>query len=898
MSVRNLDSLFHPRSIVLVGASDEKQSVGAVLAANLLAGGFAGPIDLVNPHHRVIGGIRVYKAIADLPETPDLAVIATPPATVPGLIAELVAKGTRAAVVISAGFSEAFREIAEAGSCLLHQAMLDAARPALLRITGPNCLGVMVPGVGLNASFAHTAPLAGHLAFVAQSGAIVTSVLDWAKARGLGFSHLVSLGNMADVDFGDMLDYLASDRTTTAILLYIESITQARKFMSAARAAARSKPVTVIKAGRCFEGARAAASHTGALAGVDAVYDAAIRRAGMLRVDSLAELFAAAESLTAGSLPGGERLAILSNGGGLGVLATDALIEYGGRLARLSEETVARLDKVLPETWSHGNPIDIIGDASGQRYAAGLEILLSDSQLDAVLILNCPTAVTSAPAAAEAVISMLERPHRVSVLTSWVGEETARGARRRLREHGIPSYETPEAAVRAFMHMVDYRRNQELLMQTPPSIPETFTPELESARKIITCVLKEGRAWLTEPESKAVLGAYGIACVPALVAGTPAQAAQAAAEIGRPVALKILAPEIIHKSDVGGVALNLDQPAAVEAAAVGMLKRVAALCPQARIDGFIVQPMVQRPGSLELIVGVIDDRQFGPLLLFGHGGVAVEVINDKALGLPPLNLHLARELMRGTRVYKLLEGYRGQPGADLEAIALTLVRLSQLVIDIGEIVELDINPLLADADGVLGLDARIKVRATRDHPHQRLAICPYPKALEEEVPLGDGRTLWLRPIVPEDEPALQRVFASLTMEEIRLRFFLPMKVLSHVSAARFTQIDYDREMALLLTEPGIPGVADIYGVVRIIADPDLEKAEFALIVHHEMTGLGLGVFLLRRIIDYAKARGIGELYGDVLADNRTMLKLCEVMGFTRSRSPEDFSIMRVTLKLA
>lgn len=792
MSVRNLNYLFHPRSIVLIGASNEVQSVGSVLVSNLFSAGFDGPIDLVSPHHRVIGGIRVYKEIASLPEPADLAVIATPPATVPGIIAELAQKGTRAAVVISAGFSETAGEEHRQ----LRQEMLDAARSSLLRIAGPNCLGVMVPGAGLNASFAHTSPLEGHLAFAAQSGAIVTSVLDWAKSRGIGFSHLVSLGNMADVDFGDMLDYLASDMETTAILLYIESVTQARKFMSAARAAARSKPVIVIKAGRYAAGARAAASHTGAMAGMDEVYDAAIRRAGMLRVHSLEELFEAVESLSMGHLPAGDRLAILSNGGGIGVLATDALIEYGGRLAELSEEAITRLNNVLPATWSHGNPVDIIGDAPGSRYSLAFEALLGDPDIDAALILNCPTAVASSTEAAQAVINIIDEHHHACVLTNWAGEAAAKSARRLFSDHDIPSYDTPEVAVRAFMHMVDYRRNQDLLMQTPPSIPEAFTPDTPTAKSYIKSALREGRDWLTEPESKAVLSAYGIPCVPTVVAKSPVQAAQAAEEIGFPVALKILSPDITHKSDVGGVVLDIEEATAVKKAAESMLKRIRTISPEARIDGFTVQAMVRRPGSQELIVGVIEDRQFGPVLLFGHGGTAVEVINDKALGLPPLNMNLAREMMKRTRVYKLLEGYRDQPAADLEAITLTLVRVSQLVIDIGEIVELDINPLLADANGVIGLDTRIKVKAGSGHAHERLAICPYPKALEEEVPLGDGRTLLLRPIVPEDEPSLQRVFANLTAEEIRLRFFLPMKVLSHVNAARFTQIDYDREMAL------------------------------------------------------------------------------------------------------
>jgi acetyltransferase len=893
MTLRNLDYLFKPRSVALIGASDKAQSVGAVLASNLLSGGFRGPIDLVSPHHRTIGGVRVHAQISDLPEAPDLAVIATPPATVPEIVGQLAEIGTRAAVVITAGFNE----LPQQQGVALRQGMLEAARPRLLRINGPNCLGIMVPGLGLNASFAHTAPLVGRIAFVAQSGAIITSVLDWAKSRGIGFSHLVSLGNMADIDFGDMLDYLASDARAQAILLYIESITNARKFMSAARAAARSKPVIVVKAGRYTEGARAATSHTGALAGIDAVYDAAIRRAGMLRVHTLEQLFHAVESLAMGNWPKGDRLAILSNGGGIGVMATDGLIENGGHLAELAPETIVALDKLLPPTWSHGNPVDIIGDAPGSRYAAALRVLLADAGVDATLVLNCPTAVASGTEAAQAVIDVADEHRDACLLTSWVGDAAAMPARRLFLDRGIPTYDTPDEAVATLMHRVDYYRNQEMLMQTPPSVPEAFTPDAAAARALIDCALRAGREWLTEPEAKALLSAYGIPSVPTLVAATPEAAARAMAEIGQPVALKILSPNITHKSDVGGVVLDLEDETAVHDAARGMLKMVQAARPDAHIEGFSVQPMARRPGALELILGVIEDRQFGPVLLFGHGGTAVEVINDKALGLPPINMHLALEMMKRTRVFRLLQGYRERPPANIEAVALTLVRVSQLVVDFDEVVELDINPLLADSQGVMALDARVRVAARHGRAQERLAIRPYPKELEEEVLLGDGRKLWLRPIVPEDEPSLQRAFATLTPEEIRLRFFVTMKVLTHVRAARFTQIDYDREMALVLTEPGIPGKTDIWGIVRIIADPDNDRAEYALIVHHAMTGLGLGIFLMRRIIDYAQNRGIGELEGEVLADNQSMLKLCAILGFVTSRIPEEREIVRVTLKL-
>jgi acetyltransferase len=893
MTIRNLDFFFKPRSVVLIGVSARAHSVGNVLASNLMSGGFKGQVHLVNPNYQDIDGVPVLNDIGDLPAPAELAIIATPPATVPGIIARLAHAGTRAAIVVTAGFAE----LSGQDGAALVQAMLVAARPHLLRVIGPNCIGIMVPHLGLNASFAHTDPSPGRIAFVAQSGAIVTSVLDWAKSREIGFSHLVSLGNMADVDFGDMLDYLASDLHAQAILLYIEAVTNARKFMSAARAAARSKPVIVVKAGRFSEGARAAASHTGAMTGMDAVYDAAIRRAGMLRVNTLTELFDAVESVAIGNWPMSDRLAILTNGGGLGVLATDALIEHRGRLAELAAETVTKLDSVLPPAWSHTNPVDIMGDAPGGRYAAALDALLDDPNVDATLVLNCPTAVASGTEAAQAVIDTVKAHGGSRLVTSWVGEAAAATARRLFIENGVPTYDTPEEAVATLMHRVEYQRNQELLMQTPPSVPEAFSPDTAAAREIIGRALEARRHWLTEPEAKAVLSAYGIASVPTVVADSPEAAGRAAKAIGGPVALKILSADITHKSDVGGVALDLEDEAAVREAAHGMLKRVKAARPETRVQGFTVQPMARLPGSVELILGVIEDREFGPVLLFGQGGTAVEAIDDKALGLPPLNLHLALEMMRRTRVWRLLQGVRERPRADLDAVALTLVRLSQLVVDLGEVIELDINPLLANASGVIALDARIRIAPSADPAQRRLAIRPYPKELEEEVALGDGRTLLLRPIVPEDEPSLQRAFATLTDEEIYMRFLVPLKFLSHVRAARFTQIDYDRQMALVLTERGIPGTTDISGIVQVLADPDNENAEFALIVHHAMTGLGLGMFLMRRIIDYARNRGIGELYGDVLAENRPMLKLCEVLGFVRSRIPEEHEIVRVTLKL-
>ena len=900
MSIRNLDKLFRPESVALIGASRKPHSVGAVLARNLFKSGFEGPVMPVNPKYRAIEGVLAYPDIDSLPMTPDLALLSTPPDTVAELIRKLAERGTKAAVVVTAGFGEG----AEAAGLDRRQAMLDAARPHLMRIVGPNCLGILVPGMGLNASFAHVSPKTGRLAFVTQSGAVVTAVLDWAESRGIGFSHLVSLGGMADVDFGDMLDYLANDRETHAVLLYVEAITQARKFMSAARAAARMKPVIVVKAGRHAEAARAAASHTGALAGADAVYDAAFRRAGMLRVFRLGDLFAAVETLAMGELPQGERLAILTNGGGIGVLATDALIDEGGTLAALSEETIGELDKVLPATWSRGNPVDIIGDAPAGRYAEALGVLSDAPEVDAVLALNCPTAVADSRDAARAVIESAEkfihrhdRAPRRSLLTSWVGQATAEACRALFAEHRIPSYTTPEAAVRAFMHMVNYRRNQETLLETPPSVPVEFTPDAEGANRAIENALADEREWLTEPEAKDVLGAYGIPTVVTQVAHSPEEAEARATEINAPVALKIVSPDITHKTDVGGVALDLARPAAVREAAQEMLQRVKQAQPTARVHGFSVQPMVRRPGAYELIVGVTDDPQFGPVVLFGQGGTAVEIIKDQALGLPPLNMKLAYELISRTRIHRQLRGFRGLPHADLDAIALTLIRVSQLVTDIPEIVELDINPLLADASGVVALDARVRVKAHGAFGSDRFAIRPYPMELEETVRLDDGRELLLRPIRPEDEPALQRAFAKLNPEEIRLRFLAPLKVLSHMMAARFTQIDYDREMALILTEPGIAGQTEIYGVVRISTDPDNERAEFAIIVRHDMAGLGLGRLLMHRIIDYCRRRGTRLIFGDVLQQNTTMLHLCKILGFDQNTLPGEPGIVRVELKL-
>ena len=891
MTTRNFDAVFAPKAIALIGASNRPRSVGAVLAQNLFESGFRGPVMPVNPHERAIRSAVNYRSVADLPIDPDLAVIATPPATVPGIIAELGARGCRAAIVVTAGFGEGERVEGEA----LRKAMLDAARPNLLRIMGPNCLGFISPAAGINASFAHLTPPAGDLAFVTQSGALATAVLDWASARGIGFSHVASLGGMSDIDFGDMLDHLALDRATRAILLYVESVTDARKFMTAARIAARAKPVVVIKGGRSNAGARAALSHTGALAGSDAVHDAAFRRAGMLRVYELRELFEAVTTLAAGIRPAGARLAILTNGGGAGVLATDALDDFRGTLAELAPQTIETLDAALPPTWSRGNPVDILGDATGDRYKAALEALVADPGADAVLVMNCPTAVADSLEAARAVLDAIPNRPRVPVLTCWLGESAAAASRRLFAAHRLPSYETPNEAIRALAHLVEYKRNQDLLMETPPAGLRPEQAEVLAARALTKHVLQEDRTLLSEPEAKQLLASFKIPVVETLVAADPEEARRQAEKIAGPVVLKILSPDITHKSDAGGVRLGLRTPEEVALAAREMVETVSRRAPAARLSGFSVQAMVRRPRAHELVVGIGTDATFGPVLVVGQGGTAVEVIGDRAIGLPPLNMVLAREMISRTRVAKLLAGYRDCPPADIEAVALTLVKLSELLVAVPEVVELDVNPLLAGSEGVLALDARVVVQPVDETRPRRLAIEPYPADLEHDIEIG-GERLIVRPIRPEDQPRLVEMVARSTPQDVRLRFLGALKEFPHLLAARLSQIDYDREMALvaIATQPG-PSQGEILGVSRIVATPENDRAEFAVMVRSDMKERGLGFQLMKDILACARRRGIRTIFGDVLRENTTMLKMAGELGFARERVED--GVVRISLGL-
>jgi len=893
MSVRNLDKLFNPASVALIGASPRPGSVGAVIARNLRRAEFAGKAMFVNPNYPTIDGLIVRPNIASLPHAPDLAVIATPAETVPSLIGELGERGTRAAVIITAGFAE----LGERGHSL-QKAILDAARPHLLRIVGPNCVGIMVPRVGLDATFSHLAAPAGDIAFISQSGAMVTAMLDWAVSRGIGFSHVVSLGDMADVDFGDMLDYLAADPHTRAILLYAEGITHGRKFMSAARAAARIKPVLVLKAGRSSAGSRAATSHTGVLTGTDAVYDAVFRRAGMLRVGTMAELFDAAETLALTREQVGDRLAILTNGGGAGVLAADALAAAGGRLAELSQNTIAELTGRLPATWSRGNPVDIVGDASGTRYADALAALISDPEIDAILVLNCPTALAQPEETARAVIDAVGAAgpkilRDRNVITAWLGQHSAKAARQLFAQAHIATYETPDSAVGAFMHRVHHRRNRELLMETPPARADAFEADQRAARSVITTDLTAGEGWLDTEAIAAVLAAYGIPLAATLAADDPDQAVCVAASVGFPVALKIRSPDIPHKTDVGGVVLNLRDADGVRREADGMLERVRAARPEARLDGFVVQPMIGRPGSLELVVGLVEDPVFGPLVLFGQGGTAVEVVRDSSLELPPLNALLARRLMSRTRVWRLLQGYRGQPAAKIESVIEVLIHLGQLAADHPEIRELDINPLLADAAGIVALDARLRVAPAQGPAATRLAITPYPRHLEIVERLRDETSLRVRPLRPEDEPMLHDLAAHMSHEDLRLRFFTPVSGLTHAVAARLSQLDYDRELALLAERDGVA-----LGVAHFFADPDNLRAEYAIAVRSDWKGRGVGYLLMKRLIDVAAQRGVGELVGEVLRENEPMLRMCRELGFTIAPDRSDAKVMFVRKQLA
>lgn len=890
MSSYRLSTLFTPRTVAVVGASPRAGSVGGSIVRNMLAAQFPGSLFVVHPNAQAVDGVPAYTSIAKLPETPDIVVLATPATVIPALVEEAGAKGAAGAVIITAGLGRGTGSLAEASD--------RAARKYSIRLIGPNCIGVLAPPAGLNASFAAHMPKSGDLALISQSGAIAVGLIEWAARRGVGFSGIASIGDQIDVDFADLLDHFALDRGTRAILLYVESVNHARKFMSAARAAARAKPVVVVKAGRHAEGAKAAATHTGALAGADAVYDAAFRRAGLLRAFDLDELFDAAETLGAVQPFPGERLAILTNGGGLGVLAVDRLADLGGTLAAISADARTKLDATLPATWSRSNPVDIIGDADETRYETALRALLKDEANDAILVMNVPTTLGSPQQIAARVASVVTAERTKPVFATWVGGDER--VAEIFKEAAIPQFETEAEAVRGFMHLVGYARARERLMSVPPALPDDFSPDVDAARRIVEGTVADGRKWLDPLEAAQLFEAYRIPIVPTLAARDANEAARIAApliEEHGSVAVKIWSRDIVHKSDVGGVKLGLSTVDAVSATTDEMLARIRALKPDARIDGVIVQPMIHRPKARELIIGIADDPTFGPVILFGHGGTATEVIDDKTLALPPLDLHLARGLIEGARVSRLLKAYRNVPAARQDEVALALVKLSQLAADLPEVREIDLNPLITDETGVLALDARVSVApveadATR-HGHPRFAIRPYPRQWERTVEFSGGRVL-LRPVRPEDEPLFRRFVPRVTAEDLRLRFFAAVKNLDSAVLARLTQIDYARAMAFV----AIDEAGELAGVVRLHSDADYVKGEYGVLVRSDLKGRGLGWKMMETIIDYARQEGLREITGDVLSENTTMLEMCGRLGFAAERHPDEGNMRLVRLKLS
>jgi acetyltransferase len=897
MSTYRLKNLLAPRSVALIGASPRQGSVGRAILNNIGKANFKGEFGLVNPHYPEIDGIKTVGSLARLSFVPELVVLTTPAKSIAGLIDEAGHRGTAGAVIVSAGLGHGPGSLAEEAE--------HAAQKYGMRLIGPNCLGIMMPCANLNASFSAHMPDKGNLALISQSGAIAAGMVDWAAQRAVGFSGIVSIGDQLDVDIADLLDYFAMDEKTQAILLYIEAIKDARKFMSAARAAARIKPVVVVKSGRMAQGAKAAATHTGALAGSDAVYDAAFERAGVLRVSDLRELFDCAETLGRLKSRPGKRLAILTNGGGIGVLAVDRLAELGGIPAAMTPAIREKLDAVLPPTWSGSNPVDIIGDADPARYAAALEVLLADPGNDAVLVMNVQTAIAPADEIAAVVTDIVRKyrvPQRMSpkpVLAAWIGADQKISDL--LSGAGIPNYPTEDDAVRGFMHLVRHRELVETLAQVPPAMPSAFTPDVEAARRIVADALNDGRQWLDPIEIKRLFDAYEIPMVPTDAAADAEQAVVHASAIfaqGSTVVLKIMSRDIVHKSDVGGVVLNLISAEQVRAATSDILARAKAMRPEARISGVMVQAMVLRPKARELILGLADDPTFGTVIVFGRGGPAVEIINDKALALPPLDLQLARSLIERTRVSRLLRAYRDVPAVKEDAVAMVLVKLSQMAADIPEIRGLDINPLLADQSGVLAVDARVALgrveRKFGGSGPANFAVRPYPSQWQRHLEVKDGWRVFVRPIRPEDEPLIHEFLRHVSSHDLRLRFFAPMKEFSHEFIARLTQLDYARAMAFVAFDEASN---ELLGVVRIHSDSIYESGEYAILLRSDLKGRGLGWALMQMIIEYARSEGLKAISGDVLTENTVMLAMCRSLGFEVKSDPTEHDICNVRLAL-
>jgi acetyltransferase len=794
-----------------------------------------------------------------------------------------------AVVVLSAGFAEVGKQ-----GLTLQNEIVDLARTHGIPLVGPNCLGMIRPRVGLNATFAKSGAQTGHVALVAQSGAFCTALLDWAESNGFGFSAVASLGATADVGFGDVLDYLALDPATKSILLYVEGVSDARSFMSGLRVAARLKPVIVVKSGRNESGSRAAASHTGALMGADAVFDAAVQRAGAVRVTTVDELFSAARTLASGTRVEGPRLAILTNGGGPGVMAADRASDLAVPLAAFSPTTIEGLGKALPAHWSHSNPVDILGDADSARYRAATEIILADSQVDGLLVLLTPQAMTDPTACAEAVIAAASKVHK-PLLACWMGENLVEEGRRRFADAGIPHFNSPEGGVDAFGYLACYRRNQKALLQVPAPLSKHRRPDVEGARLVIEHAMSEGRSTLSNTEAKAVLSAFHVPTSPSANVTSAGEALVAAEGIGLPVAMKINSPDIMHKSDVGGVRLNIREPRSVRTAFREMMESVSRLRPDARVSGVTIEPMVERPHAREIMIGIAHDPVFGPVISFGAGGTAVEIFADSKLALPPLNEYLSRELIRGTRVAHFLDQFRDLPAADSVALTDALQHVSEIACELPEVQELDINPLLVDEQGAVAVDARVLVAAPKASTarYGHMAIHPYPPELETTWQLPDGTDVSVRPIRPEDAEIEQDFVQNLSAESKYFRFMQSMDKLTPMMLARFTQIDYDREMALVAVINEHTPDARILGVARYVSNPDKQSCEFALTVADAWQRKGIGRQLMQRLMTVARDRGIEVMEGEVLSHNSKMLRLCEKLGFRAAHDPADPDVVEV-----
>jgi len=860
MTIRNLEPLLHPRTIAVIGGSDRHGSLGAAILNNLLEGGFTGLIEAVNLHSIARPGVACATSIETLARTPDLAIVVTPAATVPGIIDALGRRGCRVAVVISAGVHE---------DSTLRQAMLDAAKPHLLRIVGPNCLGVLMPHIGLNASFAASPAAPGRLALISQSGALVTAMLDWAADRQVGFSGIVSAGDMSDVDLGDLIDLFAADRNTAAILLYVEGVTNPEKFMSAARAAARDKPVIAIKAGRAEGAAQAALSHTGSITGSYDVAAAAFRRAGIVLVDTLTDLFDAAEVLSRCRAIGGDRVAIVSNGGGPAILADDGLPSAGARPASLSPATWERIEKITGRACDHSGPVDLGGDATPGTFAEGVKAVSDDPGVDAVLVIHCPTAIAVGGEAAEALAKAIDRP-RVPVLACWLGPRHADAARDALCAADVPLFETIDETLGGIRSLLAAGEAQALLRRAPPQ-PKVAEADKTRARTMLGGARLEKRHVLSAVEAKSVLTAYGIPVLPAQFARTADAIETACSGIAAPYVVKIVSPQISHKTEVGGVAVDLATAAAAQDAAKAMVARIRHEHPEASISGFEVEPMITPPHARELLVGMARDATFGPYLVVGAGGTAVEVMRDRAIGLPPLDVVLARDMIDRTRISRLLAGYRDVPPAEVDAVIAVLEAVSALIIDFPEIAELDINPLVVDPRGVVALDARLRITDEAVPP----VIRPVPTEWTTDLRTRSGLDLHVRPVVPADAELLTDFFHHVTVEDLRFRFLSAIREVGPERIAAMTQIDYRRSMTFL----AFAGTT-LVATAMLAADPDLSRAEVAISVHQGYKQRGVSWTLLEHVLRYAKAQGIEAVESVESSANRAALSLEHEMGFT------------------